>query len=241
MHLNTPKSLDKHEPDSPSINDVQVQKRNTPEPNTNNWPSLSDMTVVKKKEPSSLPLFEKKKLPKAKVNLKQQTTPTIEKKATSGPAWGGMGVSREQPIISPSSKPSLLDVMNEEMKSLSVTENQGKTPVKTSLKKGKIKFSPLTAPTTENKTFKGWNTSNKETSYSSLPCSIANIIEMEKRSKDQYKKLTNRPLNAIQLEEAAIDRLLKYYDVENQFDITIKIELLDEADFKDCAPIWKNV
>ena len=239
MHLNTPKSLqDKQEqPDWPSLSEVQKEPEN-------NWPSLSDMTVIKKKEQSSSLIYEKKKLPKNKFNSKQ-TTPKIEKAMTTGPAWGGMGVSNENPIVTPSAKPSLMDVMNEEMKSLSVqsTESQLKenTPVKNSFKKGKTKFSPLTTSSNENKAFKGWNITNNETSFNPLPCSIANIIEMEKRSKAQYKKLTNRPLNAIQLEEAAIECLQRYYDVENQFDITIKIELLDEADFKDCAPIWKNV
>lgn len=47
-------------------------------------------------------------------------------------------------------------------------------------------------------------------------------------------------MKTIQLEEAAVQRLKKYYDVENVFDMTIKIELIDEDNFKGCAPFWRK-
>jgi hypothetical protein len=86
----------------------------------------------------------------------------------------------------------------------------------------------------------GWNLTTGATP-STPACSIANIIEMETRSKDQYKKLTSRSLNTIQLEEAAVERIKKYYDVDNVFDMTIKIEVIEESEFaKNCAPLWKK-
>lgn len=155
------------------------------------------------------------------------TKPT---EGTTSPAWGGIGVSKET-ICSDVKSFSLLDVMNEEMKKLKVNE----PPSKQALKK-------TTAPTGAQvePARLGWNIPTNQF-VSSVPiCSIANIMEMETRSKDQYRKLKNRPLNVIQMEEAAIERLQRYYNVENVFDMTIRIELIDEEDFKDCAPIWKK-
>ncbi len=86
----------------------------------------------------------------------------------------------------------------------------------------------------------GWNLAG-DTVPSVPACSIANIIEMETRSHDQYRKLTSRSLNTIQMEEAAVERIKKYYNIDNTFDMTIKIELIDENDFvKNCAPLWKK-
>jgi len=85
----------------------------------------------------------------------------------------------------------------------------------------------------------GWNLGRYSTQRTSL--FKANIIEMETRSHDQYRKLTSRSLNTIQMEEAAVERIKKYYNIDNTFDMTIKIELIDENDFvKNCAPLWKK-
>jgi flagellar motility protein MotE (MotC chaperone) len=71
--------------------------------------------------------------------------------------------------------------------------------------------------------------------------SFAQIIELEKKSKDQYEKLKNRPLSLIQIEERAIQELRKFYDVDNQTNITISIELIDDDNaVKQLAPIWKK-
>jgi hypothetical protein len=64
---------------------------------------------------------------------------------------------------------------------------------------------------------------------------------LEKKSKDQYEKLKNRPLNLIQIEERAIQELRKFYDVDNQTSITITIELIDDdTAIKQLAPIWQK-
>ena len=196
------------------------------------WPSLGDTMTVKSKEP--FPIETKKKLPRIKANQPKSSllTPTLAaaKSITTptGPAWGGIGISKETPRPESATSFSLLDVMNEEMKKLKVS-----TPSVKQMPK-KTPIPPVSVPTRS-----GWNLPASQSVPTQI-CSIANIMEMETKSKNQYRKLKMRPLNIIQMEEAAIERLQKYYDVDNVFDMTIKIELIDEVDFKDCAPIWNT-
>ena len=62
---------------------------------------------------------------------------------------------------------------------------------------------------------------------------------MEKKTKEQYVKLKSRPLNLIQLEEAAIEDLKKVYNVDNLTHMNIKIEIIDSENI-NCAPVWKH-
>ena len=82
---------------------------------------------------------------------------------------------------------------------------------------------------------RGWNINNDNSINS-----FAQIIEMEKKSKEQYSKLKNRPLNLIQIEEKAIEDLKRYYNVDSQTNMNILIEVMDELNFNNLAPIWKK-
>ena len=154
-------------------------------------------------------------------------------------AWGN-----SSPVIVQSPPQlSLLDVMNEEIKNSSLSS---------SLYESKKDSSKVTTPKTNNKSpmssqtdgiFKGWNLNefNQQNYSNTSPNSFASIIEMEKRSKEQYNKLKNRQLGSIQLEEKAIQDLKRLYEVENLTNMTITIELVDDADIQaSCAPIWKK-
>ena len=169
-------------------------------------------------------MSDQKKVPINLTKIKpiQKMVKKPEEKNVSMPAWGKLN----QTETINTKQFSLLDVMNEEMKNLKLAPALNVSPEKPEPKSSVAKLQAT----------KGWNFSGKQDSHNS----IANIIEMEKRSKDQYKILTNRPLNVIQMEEAAIERLKKYYDIENVTDISIKIEFIDEIDFKECAPVWKT-
>ncbi len=109
--LNSPQSLEK---EVPAIR-----------PEEEMWPSLSDMTVVKKKEPI---LIQQKKPLRTIKKQQQHQGNTPERTEESGkgpaitPAWGGAAVTREKNNVERTSL-SLLDVMNEEMKKLKVASS----------------------------------------------------------------------------------------------------------------------
>jgi hypothetical protein len=117
---------------------------------------------------------------------------------------------------------SLLDLMNEEMTKLAITKP--KSPVVSKLKTIDKGVSSV----------KGWN---QTASQNQTTHSISQIIELEKRTKDQYVELKSRPLNLIQVEEAAIEDLKKLYNVNNLTDMNIKVEIIDVE--IECAPVWK--
>ncbi len=73
---------------------------------------------------------------------------------------------------------------------------------------------------------------------------MAEIIQMEQKFKEQYHKLTNRNMDLIQLEEKAIEDLKVLYNVHNSFDMQITIDFENDKDYdvlSTCAPIWKKV
>lgn len=155
----------------------------------------------------------------------------VEAKAEPKSVWGNTPTSTPT-----SSNFTLMDIINEEIKKVNitkVTETKIEKPVLFS------KTSPQSSTINESSqsNVKGWNLQNNN---SNERTSIAQIIEMEKRSKEQYKKLKNRPLNSIQIEEKAIEDLKKLYQVDLVTDMTITIELIDEADFNNCVPVWKK-
>ncbi len=66
---------------------------------------------------------------------------------------------------------------------------------------------------------------------------------MEQKFKEQYRKLTNRHMDLIQLEEKAIEDLKILYNVDDTFDMQITIEFEEDADYavlSACAPTWKK-
>lgn len=124
-------------------------------------------------------------------------------------------------------KHSLLDLMNEEMTKL-VVNSPPPTPIEP------IHFVANNSPVNASK---GWNVSHQASNIKTN--SITQIIEMEKKTKEQYVKLKSRPLNLIQLEEAAIEDLKKVYNVDNLTHMNIKIEIIDSENI-NCAPVWKH-
>ena len=176
-----------------------------------------------------------------KLSIKKSISKEIKKKENSPvpvpsnesnlPVWG-----KKSNEILISQQHSLIDLMNEEMKKLEL-----KTPPKVIEPKPKKVINSSSSNNTASP--KGWNMSNQSstsTACSSSPIvSIAQIIEMEKRSKDQYVKLKSRPLNLIQLEEAAIEDLKKIYNIDNITNMNIRIEIVD-IDNINCPPVWKK-
>jgi hypothetical protein len=190
------------------------------------WPDLNQSSeVIEKKRPieSSIkkPIVKKSSPPKLVPPSKSIdiVKPNIENKPKL--AWGGVNSN----ISSNSSAPvKLLDLINDEMKKVNLSDK--KSPSQQVEKNAAQLLSPVS---------RGWNV-NSDNSISSF----AQIIEMEKKSKEQYNKLKNRPLNLIQLEEKAIEDLKKHYDVDNQTNMNIIVEVIDELNFNDLAPIWKK-
>lgn len=160
--------------------------------------------------------------PIVKTTVKEPTT----KESSPTPAWGGSTAQ--------TTKLSLLDLMNEEM-SKQVINKTPPIQIQKSQKQQHQQQKQSKESTTPN-TSKGWNV---PTQSSTTPNTIAQIIEMEKRSKEQYVKLKNIPLNLIQMEEAAIEELKKYYQVDNLTDMNIKIEIVDSENI-NCAPVWRH-
>jgi hypothetical protein len=158
---------------------------------------------------------------------------------------------------------SLLDVMNEEMQKLELTKKrQQQQAIPPRVTKSKTKWkNAFTPEKKETSPVKGWsnlptiqnsqsasslNTSTQSSfpSLSTTPPTIhsfSQIIELEKRSSEQYNKLKNRPLHIIQLEEKAVEEFKMVYELENWCsNINIKIELIDEEDFTHCIPLWQK-
>ncbi len=183
------------------------------------------------------------------INTKQKQSPSTSKSLTT------QEVKKEEPksfswgnrnptvMVQSPTQFSLLDVMNEEMSRVSLKSPANGESLKNKLSKATpVSSNPSTSKIqsqNENVQFKGWNIGEskqtKETSFNSF----ADIIEMEKRSKELYNKLKSRPLSVIQMEEKAIEDLKRLYDVDNVTNMKIKIELVDESEFKS-APIWKK-
>lgn len=189
------------------------------------WPDL----LAEDKTPKQVNLKPKKPSPVNSKPVKIQKNETIKEvkpEATliKSPAWGGLST-----LVESTSKLSLKDVMNDELKKIEVT--QPKKQVEAKPKENIEKDS------NNNKTSKGWNI---QQSVIQTIDSFSKIIEMEKKSKEQYEKLKLRPLNLIQMEERAIQDLFKYYNVDNCFNMTIRIELNDELSLNSLAPVWKG-
>lgn len=192
------------------------------------WPSLNENPQMNKPKLGKLSI--KKSISK-EIKKKENSPVPVPSNESNLPVWGKK--SNESSI---SQQHSLIDLMNEEMKKLEL-----KTPPKVMESKPKKVINGSSSNNTTSP--KGWNMSNQSstsTACSSSPTvSIAQIIEMEKRSKDQYVKLKSRPLNLIQLEEAAIEDLKKIYNIENITNMNIRIEIVD-IDNINCPPVWKK-
>lgn len=190
----------------------------------NDWPDLAEASAKSQVVETS-----------KKVAIKQSSiVPSISKQPVRTFSWGNQASTSQlsDDVQSPpSTNFSLLDVMNEEMRKMNL--NQKKPPIRIASKE------PTSAPS--QPVFKGW-----KVDYSAAGKAVngsntfATIIEMEKKSSEQYNKLKNRPLEVIQLEERAIEELKKVYDVDNMFDMTITVEVSDESSNFSCAPIWKK-
>lgn len=152
--------------------------------------------------------------------------PNIENKPKL--AWGGVNTNSNN---SNSTAPvKLLDLINDEMKKVNLSDKRS-TPQQFQQKNNKDNLATqLSSPVS-----RGWNINNDNSINS-----FAQIIEMEKKSKEQYSKLKNRPLNLIQIEEKAIEDLKRYYNVDSQTNMNILIEVMDELNFNNLAPIWKK-
>jgi hypothetical protein len=216
----------------------------------NDWPNLSE-AIEQKQTQQKFPAFSKPiKINKASPVI-MSTSPSIQSlnnkqvAASNAPlkpfAWGNStaptGTSPLQ-IQSPAQF-SLQDVMNEELKK---NNNMNAKPQVISSSKKIYTVRPDTNNNLDkNTSLKGWNYV-KQTSLSSSNSnnSFLNIIEMEKRSKEHYTKLRNRPLHIIQLEEKAVQDLKVVYDVDNLTEMTITVEVIDETELASIAPIWKK-
>jgi hypothetical protein len=184
-----------------------------------------NLNVMKPESANNQPLV--KQLPK----VSQQTSPSVSQKTNSNIAWGGAGVEK------PSNAFTLLDAMSEDMKKMCLNKQQTNKNESDS----SLHSSPPIQHTYANQT-KAWNIQETSSSKINSPnlSSFAQIIEMEKKTKEKYEKLKAVQLSSIQLEEKAIEELKKLYDVENNTKESIKIELIDENEFKNCAPLWKK-
>ena len=188
------------------------------------WPSLNENVDTKKSTPESQQQPKKFNLKKTPLKSPQQQPQpsTISKpkeaqlESAPAPVWGN--ISNQAKTLP---KHSLLDLMNEEMSRLAIVKPSS-PPVESKPK----------ALANSTSSAKGWSQTASATAHS-----IAQIIELEKRTKDQYVELKSRPLNLIQLEEAAIEDLKKLYNVNNLTDMNIKVEIMDVE--IECAPVWK--
>ena len=207
---------------SPALDSIKVEKNQF----DSLWPSLNENPQMNKPKLGKLSI--KKSISK-EIKKKENSPVPVPSNSNNLPVWGKK--SNESSI---SEQHSLIDLMNEEMKKLEL-----KTPPKVMESKPKV----INSSSNNMISPKGWNMSNQSstsTACSSSPTvSIAQIIEMEKRSKDQYVKLKSRPLNLIQLEEAAIEDLKKIYNIDNITNMNIRIEIVD-IDNINCPPVWKK-
>lgn len=210
------------------------------------WPSLGDSTPDKKPDKEVLSNIRVKSFKPTKTSpislatSKPVISPSVLNKPkemkSEKPAWGST------PIPAPTtSNFSLLDIINEEIKKVNISRPVELTedkPVPVTKKSPQTHVVNLINDSQAG--VKGWNLAMNSMQEKSSANSFASIIEMEKRSKEHYNKLKNRPLNSIQLEEKAIEDLKMLYQVNDITDMTISIELIDEAEFSSCAPIWKK-
>jgi ribosomal protein S10 len=127
---------------------------------------------------------------------------------------------------------TLLDVMNEELNKLGVSK-----PAKSANKVSEIASlaSISTSP-------KGWNKINTPAATASPLMPLSQILEIEKNSKEQYKKIVNRNMDLIVLEEKAIQNLRKLYNADDNRDMRITIELIYDTDvaLANYTPIWRK-
>ncbi len=210
---------------SPALESIKVEKNHF----DSLWPSLNENPQMNKPKLGKLSI---KKSSSKEIKKKENSPVPVPSNETTLPVWGKK--SNESSI---SQQHSLIDLMNEEMKKLEL-----KTPPKVMESKPK-KAINISSSSNNTTSPKGWNMSNQSSTSaacsSSPTVSIAQIIEMEKRSKDQYVKLKSRPLNLIQLEEAAIEDLKKIYNIDNITNMNIRIEIVD-IDNINCPPVWKK-
>ncbi|CAF0720757.1 unnamed protein product [Brachionus calyciflorus] len=207
------------------FNEEKKRNENQKKQEKEEWPSLLNAIESKVDREIKLPKSKLNKESKAcSVVLNTPKSPNEPKvKEENKLTWG----TTPTPTSS-SSTFSLMDIINEEMKKVNLNKKEVKIP--------EIVKSPIQTNKTEQP--KGWNLNQNNFTEKS---SFSQIIEMEQKSKEQYNKLKNRPLNSIQLEEKAIQDLKMLYQVDQITDITITIELIDEVDTKSClAPIWKK-
>jgi hypothetical protein len=132
------------------------------------------------------------------------------------------------------SMPSLLDVMNDELKILTINSAQVYKKPSFETSKNEKNSSSNESPKT-----KTWNIHSSPSADKAIS-SFATIVEMEKRSNELYNKIKNRPLNLIQIEEKAIEDLKKFYNVENCFNMEFAIEVVDDSHMNKLAPLWQK-
>lgn len=65
--------------------------------------------------------------------------------------------------------------------------------------------------------------------------SFSKILQEEIKQKDTFEKVTRKPLTLIQMEEKAIQELLQYYKVDDNFDEHITVERVTDTAAK---PVW---
>jgi hypothetical protein len=145
-----------------------------------------------------------------------------------------VAVWRDASAIKPT---SLLDVINEELQRSN--SSKPNATIRTSLTEKSGEASTVSQ--------KAWNSTTKSIVHKSpsspAVATMAQIIEMEQKFKEQYRKLTNRHMDLIQLEEKAIEDLKILYNVDDTFDMQITIEFEEDADYavlSACAPTWKK-
>lgn len=193
------------------------------------WPGLSeDTSMIKRQELKSkisanLPFSKIKKI--NTINAKQQ----INEKIGDSQVKDNSPAKAPWKIQTKNNQSTLLDVINDELKSLTLknANSHNKSPVEIS----KNNKGP------GNELPKTWNINSNSTSDKNVG-SFSNIVEMEKKSNEHYNKIKNRPLNMIQIEEKAIEDLKKFYGVENCFNMEFTIEIIDDS--TKMAPFWQK-
>lgn len=143
-------------------------------------------------------------------------------KASIGPVWGVTITPR-------ATSHTLRDVMNEELNKISASKPLSRVP----------EISTFVGTSTSPK---GWNKINTPTSITSPLMPLSQILEIEKNSKEQYKKIVNRNMDSIVLEEKAIENLRKLYNADDNRDMKITIELIYDSDLSlsNYTPIWRK-
>jgi len=137
--------------------------------------------------------------------------------AAAAAAWGGT-------VSVINSKHTLLDVMNEEM-----TKVLQIRPI------NEVKLAINSPP-------KGWNVFSQQNKLKSPPQTLTQILEIERKNNEDFKKLTNRNMDMIQQEEKAIEDLRKLYNVNDSSDMRITIEVFNETSehFSHFKPVWRK-